>query len=50
MIEDDLAYSEGEEDEMRREDPSAYGKWNEERKRIIGRERQLDELDRQLVV
>ena len=50
MIEDDLAYSEGEEDDMRRDDSSGYGKWAEERKRIIQREKQLDELDRQLKI
>ena len=39
MIEDDLAFSEGEEEEKRRADPQAYGKWLEERKRIFNRER-----------
>lgn len=48
MIDDDLAYSEGEEDHMRRKDPAAFGKWQEERKRIRQREKTLDDLDVQL--
>ena len=48
MIEDDLAYSEGAEEDDRMEDPQSYGKYKEERKRIRQREKLLDELDVQL--
>ena len=48
IIEDDLVYSEGAEEEDRVDDPQAYGKYKEERKRIRQREKLLDELDIQL--